>query len=142
MINSKHLIISVLVTAVVYFICDGIIHGALLGEDYRAAMTAAGKVIEEDPTAYGYFALFDLGKAFVAMFVYVAARPRFGPGIRLAVLSGLIAWLGVEALPAIGAMPLLLLTKMHYTKVMLFELVPMVAGAVLGGFLYKEEVKS
>ena len=58
-----------------------------------AAITAAGKPIQNDPTAYAYFAIFDLGKGLVVLLVYAAARSRFGAGVKTAVWTGLIAWL-------------------------------------------------
>lgn len=137
-INYGRVIAGTLLAGVFYFIADGVIHGVLLAGDYLAAMTRLGIPLEGDPTAYAYFAAFDFGKAFVAVFFYAAARPRFGPGIKTAVCSGLFAWLAVEALPSIAAMPFPFFEKSHHLKVMLLEIVPMVIGAILGAWIYRE----
>jgi hypothetical protein len=137
-INTQRLILGTLPAAIVYFICDAVIHGAILGAEHQAAIIGAGKPVANDPTAFGYFALFDLGKGFVAMLVYVFARTRLGAGPVTAVWAGLIAWLAVEALPAIAAMPFPFYTKWFYVKVMALEVVPMILGAVAGAWLYKE----
>lgn len=138
-INTTRLALATLVTAVLYFIFDGVIHGAILGPEHEAAITGAGKPVASDPTAFGYFALFDLGKALVAMLVYVFARARLGAGPVTAVWAGVIAWLGVEALPAIGAMPFPFYSKWFYVKVIALELVPMIVGAIAGAWVYREE---
>jgi hypothetical protein len=137
-INFARLAAGALLAGIFYFIADGIIHGAILSGDYVAAFTGAGKVVKEEPSGYAYFAVFDLGKGLVALLVYVAARSRFGPGVRTAVWAGVVAWLAVEALPAIGAMPFPFFPKSFYWKVIALELVPMVLGAVLGAWVYRE----
>ncbi len=137
-INFARFVLGVFIAGVFYFIADGIVHGGVLSSDYEAAITGAGKKVEEDPSSYVYFAVFDLGKAFIAMFVYVLGRERFGPGVATAVRAGLVAWLGVEVLPAIAGMPFPFYEKAFYWKVIGLELVPMVLGAILGAWPYKE----
>ena len=137
-INTTRLLLATLVTAVLYFIFDGIIHGALMGAETEAGIVAAGKTVEHDPTAFGYFALFDLGKALVAMLFYVFARTRLGAGPITAVWAGVIAWLGVEALPAIAQMPFPFYSKWFFVKIMALEFVPMILGAIAGAWVYKE----
>ena len=138
-INTTRLALATLVTAVLYFIFDAVIHGAIMGAETEAGIVAAGKTVEHDPIAFAYFALFDLGKALVAMLFYVFARARLGVGPITAVWAGLIAWLAVEALPAIAQMPFPFYSKWFFVKVMALELVPMVAGAVAGAWVYREE---
>lgn len=137
-INYGRLIAGALLAAVFYFIADGFIHGAVLGEYHMAAVTNAGYPLRPDPTAYVYFALFDLGKGLVAMLVYVAARSRFGAGVKTAVWAGLVAWLAIEVLPSISWMPFPFYGKSFWVKVMALEILPMVIGAILGAWMYKE----
>lgn len=103
-----------------------------------AAITEAGKPLQPDPTAYIYFAVFDLGKGLVALLVYTAARPRFGAGVKTAIWSGLLTWFAVEAIPQISNMPFPFYEKSFYWKWIGLEIVPVVIGAVLGAWIYKE----
>jgi hypothetical protein len=140
-VNYGRLIAGALLAAVFYFLCDGFIHGPLLGEYHMAAITNARYPLTADNTAYIYFALFDLGKGLVTMLIYVAARVPCKPGPKTAVVAGLIAWLAVEVLPSIEWMPFPFYEKSFWVKVMALEILPMVVGAVLGAWMYKE-VKS
>jgi|SRR5882724_10684045 len=139
-INYGRLIVGALIAAVFYFIADGTIHGAILGKYHMAAISGAGYPLKPDPTAYFYFGLFDLGKGLVAMLIYVAARTRFGAGVKTAVWAGLVAWLAIEVLPSIEWMPFPFYEKSFFVKVMALEIVPMVIGAILGAWIYKERV--
>jgi hypothetical protein len=138
-INWNRVIVATIVVAIFYFIADGLVHGGLLGPDYEQAMKNAGYKVEQNPIAYAYFAIFDLGKALIAMLIYAASRPRFGPGVKTALFAGLLTWLGVEALPALAQMPFPFFGQTLLWKVIGYELVPMLLGAILGGWIYKED---
>ena len=139
-VNYGRLFAGAVVAAVFYFLCDGFIHGALLGHYHMEAISRAGYPLTADNTAYIYFALFDLGKGLVAMLIYVAARVPCKPGPKTAVVAGLIAWLAIEVLPSIEWMPFPFYEKSFWVKVIAFELLPMVIGAILGAWVYRERV--
>jgi hypothetical protein len=137
-INYGRVIAGAIVAAIFYFIADGFIHGALLGQEHKSAILNAGKPLEHDPSAYFYFAAFDLGKGLVVLLIYAAARPRFGPGPTTAIWAGLVAWFAIEALPQIAMMPFPFYEKSFYVRWLALEIVPMVIGAILGAWVYKE----
>ncbi len=137
-INYGRLIAGAIVAAIFYFIIDGMIHGMLLGQEHMAAIREAGKPVVHDPTAYLYFAAFDLGKGLVVLLIYAAARPRFGPGPSTAIWAGMVGWFAIEALPQIAAMPFPFYEKSFYWRWIALEIVPMVIGAILGVWIYKE----
>ncbi len=137
-VNYGRLILGMLVVGAFFFIADGCIHGPILGKYHMAAVAGWSKPFTPDNNALFYFALFDLGKALVVMLIYVAARVPCGPGPKTAIIAGLIAWLAVEVLPSIAWMPFPFYEKSFHLKVMALEIVPMVLGAILGAWLYKE----
>jgi len=114
-------------------------HGGILGGDYKAAVETLGLKVGDDPSSYGYFAIFDLGKALVAMLFYVMARARLGAGPKTAVWAGVVAWLAVEVFPAIAMMPFPFFGKWFYVKAMALVFVPAIIGALIGGWIYREE---
>jgi hypothetical protein len=141
-INTARLLIGALIAGVIYFVFDGIIHGAILGAEHEAVIVNAGKPVENDPTAYAYFGLFDFGKGLVAMVFYVMARARLGAGPITAVWAGVFAWFAVEVVPSIAQMPFPFYGQVFFVKLMAMELVPMIVGAVAGAWIYREGASS
>jgi hypothetical protein len=137
-INYGRLILGTIVAAIFFFIADGLIHGKVLAEDHKAAITGAGKEVREDPTSFAYFTAFDLGKGLVVMLLYTAARARFGPGVKTAVWAGAVGWLAIEVLPNLANIPFPFYPKVVYWEWMALEFIPMIVGAILGGWIYKE----
>lgn len=137
-VNYGRLITGAILAGVFYFIADGTIHGALLGQYHMAAVTRVTPNPTADNSAYIYFALFDLGKGLVAMLFYVAARVLCGPGPKTAIVAGLIAWFATEVVTSIQWMPFPFYEKSFFVKVMALEIVPMVIGAVIGAWIYKD----
>jgi hypothetical protein len=139
-INWARVTLGTILAGVFYFICDGVIHGAFLGQYHLAAVTGLKTQFTPDNSSYFYFAVFDLGKGLVAMLIYVFARARFGPGVKTAVWAGLVAWLALAVLPSIEWMPFPFYEKSFFVKVIALELLPMVIGTIIGAWIYKEEV--
>jgi hypothetical protein len=137
-VNYGRLIAGALLAAVFYFIADGFIHGALLGHYHMEAISRAGYPLTADNTSFIYFGLFDLGKGLVVMLIYVAARVPCKPGPKTAVVAGLIAWLAIAVLPSIEWMPFPFYAKSFWVKVIALEILPMVVGAILGAWVYRE----
>lgn len=137
-INIGRVLLGTLAAGIFYFIADGLIHGAVLAGEYLSAFKNLNLEVKEDPAGYGYFALFDLGKAFVAVMIYALARPRLGAGVRTAIWAGVLAWLACEVVPGIAEMPFPFFPKWYHVKLMALELVPMVLGAILGAWIYRE----
>ena len=75
---------------------------------------------------------------FVAVWFYVAARPRFGPGLQTAVLVGFVFWLGgvfmaVVSYGMMGMFPMGMLTQWAA-----ITLVGILASTVVGAWVYRE----
>jgi len=77
---------------------------------------------------------------FVGVGLYVAIRPRFGPGPKTALLAGLLCWFVAGVVPMLLYMfwrgPQLPLTMIAVTFIT--ALVLLVAGTVVGAWVYKE----
>ena len=139
-INTSRLLLGALLAGIVYFICDGIIHSAILASDYEAAMRKLGinPEHEHDPMSFVFFGVFDFLKGLVAMLFYVMARTRFGAGPKTAAIAGVVAWLACEVTPAVAAMPFPFFPKTHYLTLIALELIPMILGAIAGAWAYRE----
>ena len=75
---------------------------------------------------------------FVMILGYAAIRPRFGPGVKTAVIAALFAWFGVVVYPnvigaAFGFIPTNILLL-----VMGWAIVEYIIASIAGAWLYKE----
>ena len=75
----------------------------------------------------------------VIMFFYVAARPRFGPGPKTAILSATVLWFGGTLLSLIGYQMIGLYPTGMLVGWGVVGLVEMNLAALVGGWIYREE---
>jgi len=72
------------------------------------------------------------------MFTYAAIRPRFGPGLRTAIVSGVVLWLAF-AIAVLILMAIGLHTIQSYLKSSALYLMSSVTSSIVGAALYKEQ---
>ena len=76
---------------------------------------------------------------FISVFIYTAIRPRFGPGIKTAILAGFVTWILSTAVPNVSLMWVPHFFSGHlvlYASV--GGLVEITVGTLCGAWLYKE----
>jgi hypothetical protein len=74
----------------------------------------------------------------VAVWLYAAIRPRFGPGPRTAVIAALVAWVLGYLLSMIPPAVMGLFPMNLMVTGMVVGLVELLAGTQLGAYIYKE----
>ncbi len=128
----------------------GLLAGLVLNiGEYLANAVLFARQIEDSmralnlPTASGSFIALAVTVTFVLgiamVFLYAAIRPRFGPGIKTAVIAGLMVWLLAYAYNSVlnvglGIFPL------NLTLIgLVWGLVEAPLAAVVGAWAYKEE---
>lgn len=136
-INVRRVILGGLVAGLVANAFDFVITSYLMANEFTS-MLARLNVSEAAMRRWiGLFAAADFIWGILLVFTYAAIRPRFGPGPRTAVVSGVILWLAfaiaVFILMAIG-----LHTPQSYLKSSGLYLVSAVASSLVGAALYKE----
>jgi len=139
--NIGKLILGGFVAAIIYFIGDGVVHGALLKQQWASILGAINVDAEKALKTPAIFGLYDLIKGFAAVWIYAAIRPRFGAGAGTAVIAGLIAWLVAVPLPLIGLIPMKFFPPGFVALWSAYAIVPMILGALVGAWLYREEVE-
>ena len=74
----------------------------------------------------------------VAMFFYVAARPRFGPGPKTAIFVAVALWVGGYFLSLLGYK----MIELYSDRILFFwgltGLIELVLGTILGAWIYRE----
>ena len=139
-INWGRLVIGALVAAIIAFVTDGFLHEKILGADWKAVFDNLGIFPSEEHNSSHliYFAIFELGRGFISMFVYVLMRPFCKPGPKTAALAGVIAWIAFSVTGPAEFIPLGFYSHALWLKVGAFQLVTSILAAVAGAALYKD----
>jgi uncharacterized membrane protein len=137
-INGVRVVAGGLLAGVVVNLCEYVVNGVLLKERWAAAMSALGRSAEFNSIQMASFIVWGFLIGLFAVWMYAAIRPRYGAGPQTAVVAALAVWaLGylVNAIPTI-AMHMFPRRLLAYG--LAAGLVEVVAGTVLGAWLYKE----
>ncbi|HKW39817.1 MAG TPA: hypothetical protein VJN39_01085 [Gemmatimonadales bacterium] len=137
-INWGRVVGGGLLAGVVLNIIDFLTYGVWLKPDLAAAMTALGKQPSAMDNAIPLFVALDFVYGIGLLWLYAAIRPRYGPGVKTAVIAGIAVWFFIGLLHSIGEAPMGFMPQrvtVIATIVMLVEYA--VAGAV-GAYVYKE----
>lgn len=139
-INWNRLVIGGLIATVICFLSDGLLHEKIVGEDWKAVYAALRAVAptEEHSSAMLYFVVFELGRGFLAIFVYVLMRPFYNPGPKTAVMAGVVTWLVCSLTGPAQFIPLGFYSHALWMKVGAFQLVTSILAAVAAAAIYKD----
>jgi hypothetical protein len=112
-------------------------NGAVLARDWEAAMKALGRTMQ--PNAIPIFVVWGFLLGISSVWLYAAARPRYGAGPKTAALTGVATWFIGYALPGLSEWALHLVPHRLVAISVVVGLVEVVIGSVAGAALYKEE---
>jgi hypothetical protein len=137
-INTGRVILGGLVAGIVSDILGYLVDGVLLAPRWDAGMKALGHASFSPNQLIGFNLLGIVG-GLVAIWLYAAIRPRFGPGMGTAIRAGIAVWVLGTLLPNLAFMWLTHLFSRHLTVFTTAgALVEVVVGTVAGAALYKE----
>jgi hypothetical protein len=140
-INWVRVIVGGLVAAVICFFSDGLLHEKVLGTDWKAVydnLSAAQP--EPHNLSLAYFAIFELGRGLLSMFLYAMMRPYCGPGPKTAAYAGVVAWLAFSITGPAQFIPLGFFSNALWVKAGAFQLITSIIAAIAGAALYKEPI--
>jgi hypothetical protein len=138
-INWPRLILGGVIASIILFFTDGIFHEKVVSADWQALHAALG-IPPTKHTGLGvlYFAVFELGRGFVSMFLHALMRPHFKPGPKTAILAGVVAWIAFSVTGPAQFIPLGFFSNALWIKVAGFQLVTSIVAAIVGAALYKD----
>jgi hypothetical protein len=136
-VNWGRVFLGGLLAGVVLNVFDAVLYGKVLAQDFATAMQALGKPGSMD-NLVAWFVFLDFVAGIGLLWVYAAIRPRFGPGVRTAVIAGLAVWFFVGLMHAAGEAPMQLLPQRLYVIGTAVALVQIPLATVIGAYLYKE----
>ena len=141
-INWGRLIAGSLVAALILFVTDGFIHEKIVRDDWMTVYDGLRATLPQPHgTNMAYFALFELGRGFIAMMFYATMRAYFGPGPKTAVLAGIIAWIAFSLTGPAQFIPLGFYSTALWLKVGAMHLVTSIIATIAGAVLYKDSAK-
>ena len=136
-INWGRVLLGGLLAGVVVNVFEGVA-GIILQEQYKAALAALGKTMEESPALLVFFLAFGFVYGIFAVWLYAAIRPRYGPGPKTAACAGFAVWFIGYLLPSFGYAAFGLLPNRLLAIGAVNGLVETILGTVIGAWLYKE----
>ncbi len=135
-INYTRVVLGGLLAGVVINIFEFVTNGVILAKRWEAAMSALGRRMPE--SAIPAFVVWGFLVGIGAIWLYAAARPRFGPGPRTAALTGFACWALVCALPNFASAAMQLFPRRLLGIGTLVALVEIIVASIAGAWPYKE----
>ena len=136
-INIGRVILGGLVAGLVLNIGEFLLNDFVLGSQMKSFMTQHNFA---DPGTN--FMIVAVGLTFVMGIVlvlgYACIRPRFGPGVKTAIIAGLFAWFGIYFYSGIINGVLFGISMNTMIMVSVWGLIEYAVAAVAGAWLYKE----
>jgi len=137
--NWGRFFIGGLIASVIAFLSDGMLHEMIVGPDWKAVYSNLGATPPaEHATSMAYFAVFELGRGFVSMIIYVLMRHCWKPGPQTAVVSALVAWIAFSLTGPVQFIPLGFYSNALWAKVGAFQLITTIIALLAGAALYKD----
>jgi hypothetical protein len=140
-INWARVFLGGVLAGVIINIFEFVTNGVFLAGQWHAMMKALGRTTFPNASGAVIFLIWGFLSGIGVIWMYAAVRPRFGPGMKTAVLSGFAFWILTTALRTIDdagvGYPFL------YSTPLLVILVPVcllqyVAASVAGAWVYRE----
>jgi hypothetical protein len=137
-INVGRWLAGGVLAGIVTFVIEGIA-SVFYMEEMEAALAARGLSMEMTGAIWVLTILVSLVLGLVLVFFYAAARPRFGPGPKTAVLVAVFLWCGGYLLSLIGYYISGIYPGGMLLKWGVVGLVEMILASLAGGWVYREE---
>jgi hypothetical protein len=136
-IQKRRVILGGLAAGLIINIGETILNVALAGEELAQALQARN-LPPVGGAAIGYFVVMCFVLGVLMVWTYAAIRPRFGPGVKTAVIVAVLAWFMTlvwsgGAQVAMGIMPLSLTIFG-----LVWGLVEFIIASLVGAKLYRE----
>ena len=139
-INFARLIIGGLIATVILFISDGLLHEHVFRSYWEYVYQGLG--VRPPEMSHGvavlYFLAFELGRGFLAIFIYALMRPFHGAGPKTAVLAAITSWLAFSVAGPAQFIPLGFYSKHLWLFVAAAQLVTSVVANIIAAWIYRD----
>jgi hypothetical protein len=136
-INMGRVVIGGLVAGLLINISEFLLNAVVLANDMTAAMAALNRPAI-DSSMIVWFVILGFGIGIMAVWVYAAIRPRFGPGVQTAICASLVIWGLAYLYPNL----FMIITGLFPTRLMVIAtvwgLAEVLIAGVAGAWIYTE----
>jgi hypothetical protein len=136
-INMGRVVVGGLVAGLLINVSEFVLNAVVLVNDMNAAMAALNRP-PIDNSMIVWFVLLAFGIGIMAVWVYAAVRPRFGPGVRTAICASLVVWGLAYLYPNVSTMILGLFPARLMIIATVWGLVEVLVAGVAGAWIYTE----
>ena len=140
-INTSKVITGGLVAGLVMNVSGFLVQGMLLGKRMEAEMLAVAPSLQGKGMGGGAMAgrvLTQFAVGILLAWLYAAMRPRFGPGMRTAVMAAIPVWV-CGFLFYLDWLYMEMMTPATYVIVSVVMAITLVIAAAIAGAMYKED---
>jgi hypothetical protein len=136
-INVGKVIAGGLLCGLLINISETILNLAVVPADMAEALKARN-LPEIGGGAIGGFVAFAFLLGIGIVWLYAAIRPRFGPGVKTAIVAAVVAWLFAYAYPSLGMVFMGFFPMGLTIFTLVWGLAEVVIGAIAGAWVYSE----
>jgi hypothetical protein len=139
-VNWGKFVLGALIVAAICFVSDGFLHQKLVNDQWTALVSGLG-ITMKDHAGWSmvWFVVFEAGRGFLTMYVYVLLRPRLGPGAKTATWAGVVAWVAYSVTGPAQFIPLGFYSEGLWASVGAYQLVFSIIAAIVGAAPYGEK---
>ena len=135
-VNLGRIIVGGILAGTIINVSEWVLHDVVMREEFRSHLGSLGRTNPEDVATVIWWNVWGYILGFTA--VWLAIRPRYGPGVATAVRAGFAAWILSCVLMTITMANLRLFPFMPMA--FLWSLFGDLIGTVAGAAVYKEEI--
>jgi len=135
-INWSRVLLGGLLAGIVIDVVETVVNSVILKRQWQAAMEALGK--SPQPGSMWIFIAVGFLLGLLAVWLYAAIRPRFGPGPKTALYAGLYVWALAYLITVLSSIPMGVLPNTLLLATTAVGLIEAPLGTILGAWVYKE----
>lgn len=137
-INWNRVIVGGLVAGVVLNLGEWVLHEVVLASQMEEAVSQMGMELPSG-SDIGIFVTMTFVLGLLLVWLYAAIRPRYGPGPKAAILSGLFGWILLYAFWFVYNLAWQIFPQNMVTTSMIWGFFELPIATMVGGWLYREE---
>lgn len=137
-INWVRVFLGGLLAGVIINVIEFVTNGVWLAAQWEAMMRSLGRTTVPSASGAIIFVVWGFLSGIGAIWLYAAARPRFGPGVKTAALTGFAFWGLTTVLCALDETGVGLYPARLQITLLVVCLVQSIVASIAGAWLYKE----